>query len=293
MSNRVGFPCVLLTFCLRHSELNDSILPQLVKRVRKVKTLAYIIGHLKAQMPAMMGKEKKQQKLISELPTVFRTIMKKYNLSPGDFPDIASFSSKLQEVKFAEFSTLKEKQLEDLDRVLNNDIPLLMEQLPSAKDSPETLRAKLDGQDASASNAYVPIPTRASKFGKKSNEGESNPFGPDEDDEDKYWALQDSADRLRKTFESLGPQGGFLDTKTARDVLTQTGLSKDQLRKIWNLSDIDKDGYFDHEEYVVAMFLVDAVVQKGRPIPATLPMTVVPPGKRALIEQRKANEGGM
>jgi ABC-type uncharacterized transport system YnjBCD ATPase subunit len=41
----------------------------LVKRIRKVKTLAYIIGHLKSQMPALVGKEKKQKKLINDLPT--------------------------------------------------------------------------------------------------------------------------------------------------------------------------------------------------------------------------------
>ena len=41
---------------------------ELVKRIRKVKTLAYIVGHLKAQMPAMVGREKKQKKLISDLP---------------------------------------------------------------------------------------------------------------------------------------------------------------------------------------------------------------------------------
>jgi hypothetical protein len=41
---------------------------ELVKRIRKVKTLAYIIGHLKAQMPSLMGKEKKQKKLINDLP---------------------------------------------------------------------------------------------------------------------------------------------------------------------------------------------------------------------------------
>ena len=60
---------------------------ELVKRIRKVKTLSYIIGYLKSQMPALMGKEKKQAKLIEELPTVFRTIMKKNNLSAGDFPE--------------------------------------------------------------------------------------------------------------------------------------------------------------------------------------------------------------
>ena len=76
-----------------------------------------------------------------------------------------------------------------------------------------------------------------------------------------------------------------MDTKTARDVLVKTGLDRDQLRKIWNLSDIDRDGYFDHEEYVVAMFLVDAVLQKGRPIPDELPESVVPPNKRHLVSK--------
>lgn len=33
-----------------------------------------------------MGKEKKQMKLINDLPNVFRSILKKYNLAPGDFP---------------------------------------------------------------------------------------------------------------------------------------------------------------------------------------------------------------
>jgi endonuclease V-like protein UPF0215 family len=62
-------------------------------------------------------------------------------------------------------------------------------------------------------------------------------------------ALQDSADRLRSSFQALGPDGGYLSTKKARDVLVKTGLEKDQLRKIWNLSDIDRDGLFDHDEY--------------------------------------------
>jgi Cytoskeletal-regulatory complex EF hand len=98
--------------------------------------------------------------------------------------------------------------------------------------------------------------------------------------------LQESSERLRSNFEALGPQGGYLSTAVARDVLVRTGLEKDQLRQIWNLSDIDRDGLFDHDEYVVAMFLCDAVTQKGRPIPAELPASVVPPRKRELIAQR-------
>jgi EH domain-containing protein 1 len=35
------------------------------------------------------------------------------------------------------------------------------------------------------------------------------------------------------------------------------------------------------------MFLCDAVIQKGRPIPVELPASVIPPGKRELLLQRK------
>merc|ERR1719148_230666 len=70
---------------------------ELVKRIRKVKTLAYIIGYLKSLMPSVMGKEKKQAKLLADMPNVFRTIMKKHNLAPGDFPDIGKFSAKLKD----------------------------------------------------------------------------------------------------------------------------------------------------------------------------------------------------
>mmetsp|Transcript_13239 Transcript_13239/g.30918 ORF Transcript_13239/g.30918 Transcript_13239/m.30918 type:complete len:275 (-) Transcript_13239:1057-1881(-) len=255
---------------------------ELVKRIRKVKTLAYIVAHLKQQMPALMGKEKKQNKLIADLPNVFRTILKKYNLAPGDFPDITAFSSKLRETKFSEFNTLSQKQLDALDDVLNKDIPALMEELPSERDSPETLRAKMGSGATSRGVANIPLPQTAAKFGKQ-EQYESNPFGPSQDDTSNYWALRESADRLAGSFEALGPEGGFLSTTKARTVLVKTGLEKDQLRQIWNLSDLDRDGLFDLDEYVVAMFLCDAVIQKGRPIPAELPASVIPPSKRHLV----------
>lgn len=260
---------------------------ELVKRIRKVKTLAYIIGYLKGQMPSLMGKEKKQQKLINDLPNVFRTIMKKYNLSPGDFPDITKFAEKLKDTKFAEFHSLKEEQIALLDKCLNVDIPKLMEELPSEKDTPDILRKKMGDLNLSNPNAMnVPVPTRNEKFGKQ-DAGGSNPFGYSEEEEDKYWALQDSADRLFDSFQALGPEGGFLPPNVAKDVLLKTGLGKDQLRQIWNLSDIDRDGYLDHHEYVVAMFLCDAVIQKNKPIPAELPSSVIPPSKKSLLKARK------
>mmetsp|Transcript_20425 Transcript_20425/g.29924 ORF Transcript_20425/g.29924 Transcript_20425/m.29924 type:complete len:554 (-) Transcript_20425:468-2129(-) len=260
---------------------------ELVKRIRKVKTLAYVIGYLKSQMPNLVGKEKKQQKLINDLPNVFRTIMKKNNLAPGDFPDITKFSSKLKETKFSEFAAMKQDHIDALETCMTSDIPQLMEQLPSERDTPETLRAKMGGD---TTGANIPVPTRGNKFGKQNQDYNANPFGFDEEDEDNYWALFDSAERLYDSFLALGPEGGFLSPAKARDVLVQTGLDKSQLRQIWNLSDIDRDGHFDHHEYVVAMFLCDAVIQKGRPIPTELPASVIPPSKRALIAERKAGD---
>jgi len=263
---------------------------ELVKRIRKVKTLSYIIGYLKSQMPAMMGKEKKQQKLIEDLPNVFRTIMKKNNLSPGDFPDIAGFSAKLREVKFGEFHALRDDQIQGLENCLTQDIPKLMEDLPSEKDTPEVLRRKMgSGAVANPDAANVPMPKRQDKFGKKADEDAMNPFGYADEDEE-FWALKDSAERLYEGFEALGPEGGFLPPNVAKELLIKTGLEKEALRKIWNLSDIDKDGYLDHHEYVVAMFLCDAVLQKNRDIPDELPMSVVPPSKRALFNVKKAGD---
>lgn len=221
--------------------------------------------------------------MIEDLPNVFRTILKKYNLAPGDFPDINKFQQKLNEVKFADFQPLSQTMVDGLDKCLNVEFPRLMDQLPSEKDAPDVLRKK--GAMTAQDPGMVPVPSTNLKFGKAAT-GQANPFGYSETDEE-YWALQESADRLLPSFEALGPQGGFLPTNVAREVLVNTGLDKEQLRQIWNLSDIDKDGYLDLEEYVIAMFLCDAVIQKGRPIPAELPTSVVPPRKREILASYK------
>lgn len=60
-----------------------------------------------------------------------------------------------------------------------------MAQLPSEKDSPESLRVKMGALNTQAN---VPTPMTGNKFGKKDNiANDSNPFGYDEKDEDNYW----------------------------------------------------------------------------------------------------------
>lgn len=47
---------------------------EFVKRARAAKIHAHIIGHLKKEMPAMMGKAKAQQRLIDNLETEFAKV---------------------------------------------------------------------------------------------------------------------------------------------------------------------------------------------------------------------------
>ncbi|KTG40599.1 hypothetical protein cypCar_00034819, partial [Cyprinus carpio] len=53
-------------------------------------------------------------------------------------------------------------------------------------------------------------------------------------------------------FESLSPIGGLLLGDKVKPVLMNSNLPLDVLGKIWDLSDIDKDGHLDKEEFSVA-----------------------------------------
>lgn len=54
------------------------------------------------------------------------------------------------------------------------------------------------------------------------------------------------------------------------------------LSRIWKLSDIDKDGYLDIDEFIVAKRLVNIAVNGGE-IPETLPGHLIPPSKHKYI----------
>ena len=60
------------------SHINSTILllqiNEFVKRARAAKIHAYIIGHLKKEMPTMMGKAKAQQRLIDNLQDEFAKV---------------------------------------------------------------------------------------------------------------------------------------------------------------------------------------------------------------------------
>ncbi|XP_068447855.1 epidermal growth factor receptor substrate 15 isoform X2 [Clinocottus analis] len=80
-------------------------------------------------------------------------------------------------------------------------------------------------------------------------------------------------------FESLGPAGGILTGDKVKPVLLNSKLPVDILGRVWELSDIDRDGMLDRDEFSVAMYLVYRALE-GEPVPMSLPPPLVPPSKR-------------
>ncbi|XP_070687725.1 epidermal growth factor receptor substrate 15 isoform X2 [Pempheris klunzingeri] len=80
-------------------------------------------------------------------------------------------------------------------------------------------------------------------------------------------------------FDSLGPVGGILTGDKVKPVLLNSKLPVDILGRVWELSDLDRDGMLDKDEFSVAMYLVYRALE-GEPVPMSLPPPLVPPSKR-------------
>ena len=55
--------------------------------------------------------------------------------------------------------------------------------------------------------------------------------------------------------QGMNPVGGKLSGEKARPVMMASKLPVDALGKIWNLSDLDRDGQLDSEEFAVVSSL--------------------------------------
>jgi len=57
------------------------------------------------------------------------------------------------------------------------------------------------------------------------------------------------------------------------DMFQKSGLSYEDLAQIWELSDQDQDGNLDEEEFVLAMYLINAKLRNQLPV---IPQEVSP-----------------
>ncbi|KAK9235451.1 hypothetical protein V1525DRAFT_421330 [Lipomyces kononenkoae] len=88
-------------------------------------------------------------------------------------------------------------------------------------------------------------------------------------------------DDIFDAWDGLGR--GFISGETAVEILGQSELPRDDLEKIWTLSDPEDRGRLNKSEFSVAMHLVYRRLN-GYPIPAHLPPELIPPSTRNLSE---------
>jgi GTP-binding protein EngB required for normal cell division len=222
---------------------------ELIKRVRMARVHALIIGHLKGKMP-FFGQASKQKQLLENLADEFYEVMKKTRLPQGDFPNLQRFKEVASTYDFGKFPKFNEKMMEVADTALSAGIPDLLRQLADEQDAKAVTDRALRDQLMEA-----PLEVPESSSGASSGPSAGNPFGGvGVGGKDAYaiWAAQVNKENSDSMFKMLpGGQEGRVSGAGARDTLLESGLQPAVLRHLWDLSDVDKDGFLSAEEFAV------------------------------------------
>jgi hypothetical protein len=104
---------------------------------------------------------------------------------------------------------------------------------------------------------------------------------PSEDKSQDWTITEVNRHKYTGLFRKLDKDAlGRISGKAARAVLERSGLSRQTLGVIWELSDLDSDGLLNEKEFVLAMHLTTKC-KKGSPLPSAVP--------DALLDQLDAN----
>lgn len=244
-------------------KLND-----LIKRARLAKVHAYIISALRKDMPSMFGKEAKKKELIKNLDSLYAQLQREHQISPGDFPDIKRMKEQLVHHDFSKFKQLDMRLLEKVDKMLAQDISKLMLMIPQ-----EEVIARQEGTDRIEGGAFDGVMDKQTPFMYKGGEGVNAGVG------EVQWVVAKDRHKYDQDFDKLNPIDGKISGGAAKQEMLKSKLPNNVLGKIWKLSDVDKDGMLDADEFALAMHLMNIKLD-GNDLPAELPQHLIPPSKR-------------
>jgi len=244
-------------------KLND-----LIKRARLAKVHAFIISSLKKDMPSVFGKEGKKKELIKNLDALYAQLQREHQISPGDFPELAKMQEQLVNHDFTKFHALDRKLLERVDNMLAVDIAKLMAMVPLEEE-----HRRETGTDKIEGGAFAGVMEDKTPFMYKGGEGINAGVGETE------WVVSKDRYKYDAMFDTLNPIDGKVTGAAAKSEMIKSKLPNNVLGKIWKLSDVDKDGMLDADEFCLAMHLMNIKLD-GNDLPTELPPHLVPPTKR-------------
>jgi hypothetical protein len=110
-----------------------------------------LVGHLKAKMPWLWGKEAKQAYLLEHLHEVFAEVRRTYQLAEGDFPKLDEYRASLQLLDISTFNRTDRRVLTALQDMLLVDIPritaLEVNAMPDARKAKSKGHLQANGAD--------------------------------------------------------------------------------------------------------------------------------------------------
>jgi EH domain-containing protein 1 len=286
---------------------------EIVKRARQVRTHALILDHLTRQF-SFFGKSKKQAKLLEKMQDEFLHVHKTQQIPVGDFPHLGRFCDVLKEFEIHRFPEIDKKLLSKLDWALDTGIPELMKMMPPeisqseatahfsatalAHEQPPSYTAGGAGAGSASAgdDGLVPAPSALGVLSGVPGGLGAAVFNPFDDDAELpvHWAISDyDRQRHMSSFFGLKLVSGKLSGANAKSLLMQSGLPNSDLKHLWGLCDIDKDGSLDVDEYVLVNYLIEQL--RNNPdykLPNELDVSLIPPSKRELWNQNQAGTSG-
>ncbi|OZJ03945.1 hypothetical protein BZG36_02926 [Bifiguratus adelaidae] len=179
-------------------------------------------------------------------------------------------------VAFMSRSNLRQQQLAEIWQLADTDGRGVLDRTAFFR-AMKLIAAAQSGWNISAQSLYaqdLPLPhiTGFSQSpilaqASQRNELQSNaaPLGPTEADKQKFIAL----------FNQANPVNGILPGDKLKDILLRSRLPNEQLGQIWNLADVRRSGSFNQDEFIIAMYFVQGLMDGTiKTLPATLPASL-------------------
>ncbi|KAK2746236.1 hypothetical protein FQN57_003358 [Myotisia sp. PD_48] len=125
-----------------------------------------------------------------------------------------------------------------------------------------------------------PVPAIPKQYTGPGLQRTQSPLGRNQTGGDWLITPQEKAhfDNVFSSVDKL--QNGTISGDQAVGFFSNARLPEEVLAQVWDLADIDSDGYLNKDEFAVAMYLVRQQRTTKEPLPLSLPPALIPPSMR-------------